>query len=236
MRNAASCPDTAPDASTGINPNTNRDGAPSSGGSTACHLQQDANRVIIRKMINPSDPDVLQALQMDYNACFDLLGPERTRLLSRKGGMECLATSTDLSTMRHFHTDSVTLALESVESLVRTGIQWITHALRPLTCTELATALETEAGDAVGDLFGTITIAEFESLLCGLVEIEGGTVYLANPLLTQHVLQQMPGDKKDSSHFLDLGPAHCPDIALICRRYISNTTGVGSPDKHQTSR
>lgn len=48
VRNVPSCPDTTPDASTCINPNTTRDEA-SSSGSTVCHVQQDANRVITRK-------------------------------------------------------------------------------------------------------------------------------------------------------------------------------------------
>ncbi|KID93868.1 ankyrin repeat protein, partial [Metarhizium majus ARSEF 297] len=185
-------------------------------------------------MIDPGDADVLKALEMDYDACFDRLGPERAQVLSRKDGMEFLAASTDLETMRYLFAvleqhpflslqsvrkslfsaisqDVVTAILnlvpKSVESVVRTGILWITHALRPLTCAEFATALGMGAGDVVGDSVSTITVSEFERLLCGLVEVEDGTVYLASSLLTQHLLQQTASHTKDSSHYLDLKPA-----------------------------
>ncbi|KAK8925453.1 Ankyrin repeat domain-containing protein SAT10 [Metarhizium anisopliae] len=257
VRNVASCPDTTPDASTCINPNTTRDGAPSSN-STVDHLQQDTNRVVIRKMIDPGDTDVLKALGMDYDACFDRLGPERAQVLSRKDGMEFLAASTDLETMRYLFAvleqhpflslqsvrkslfsaisqDVVTAILnlvpKSVESVVRTGILWITHALRPLTCAEFATALGMGADDVVGDGLSIITVSEFERLLCGLVEVEDGTVYLASSLLTQHLLQQTSGHAKDSSHFLDLKPACSPDIALSCRRYILHHYRSGQPEQ-----
>lgn len=257
VRNVPSCPDTTPDASTCINPNTTRDEA-SSSGSTVCHVQQDANRVITRKMIDPGDADVLKALEMDYDACFDRLDPERAQVLSRKDGMEFLAASTDLETMRYLFAvleqhsflslqsvrkslfsaisqDVVTAILnlvpKSVESVVRTGILWITHALRPLTCAEFATALGMGAGEVVGDGFSTITVSEFERLLCGLVEVEDGTVYLASSLLTQHLLQQTSGHAKDSSHFLDLKPACSPGIALSCRRYILHHYRSGQPEQ-----
>ncbi|EFZ02949.2 Ankyrin repeat-containing domain protein [Metarhizium robertsii ARSEF 23] len=257
VRNVASCPGTTPDASTCINPNTTRDGAPSSS-STVDHIQQDTNRVVIRKMIDPGDTDVLKALGMDYDACFDRLGPERAQVLSRKDGMEFLAASTDLETMRYLFAvleqhsflslqsvrkslfsaisqDVVTAILnlvpKSVESVVRTGILWITHALRPLTCAEFATALGMGADDVVGDGLSIITVSEFERLLCGLVEVEDGTVYLASSLLTQHLLQQTSGHAKDSSHFLGLKPACSPDIALSCRRYILHHYRSGQPEK-----
>lgn len=257
VRNVTSCPGTTPDASTCINPNTTRGGAPFSS-STVCHVQQDANRVIIRKMIDPGDADVLKALGMDYDACFERLDPERAQVLSRKDGMEILAASTDLGAMRYLFAvleqhsflslqsvrkslfsaisqDVVTAILnlvpKSVESVVRTGILWITHALRPLTCAEFATALGMGADDVVGDSVSTITVSEFERLLCGLVEVEDGTVYLASSLLTQHLLQQTSGHTKDSSHFLGLKPAYSPDIALSCRRYILHHYRSGQPEQ-----
>lgn len=90
------------------------------------------------------------------------------------------------------HKDYIGLILEQIPTVVqpwiRTGLLWVTHAIRPLTVDELSFILSKGTMDASREPRRTI-VEDFVYLLCGLVEIEGGRAYVMNPELFQYIVR-----------------------------------------------
>lgn len=86
---------------------------------------------------------------------------------------------------------------KAVQPWVKAGLIWITYGARPMTCSELAATMS-GGPENLDSAQIPLICAEFQNLLCGLVEIDGNAVYLASSGVAEQLAAAMtgPDDRK----------------------------------------
>jgi ankyrin repeat protein len=110
------------------------------------------------------------------------------------------STALDSSCCQHVIDLILDMVPEPAQPWVKAGLVWITHAVRPLTYTEFAT-VATNGSEANSDHNKTsIVVEEFQRLLCGLVEIDGNTIYLVSSDVAELLTARLMGQEKRTKH------------------------------------
>ncbi|XXH00711.1 hypothetical protein Hte_007061 [Hypoxylon texense] len=182
----------------------------------------------VRIDIDLADSGIRSALEADYGECLIRVNRDRLTPIALKDiedivfanlkdleiPLHCFALMErhpflSLQSVKHFllagiNQNVVATVLDSVpraaKQLVEKGIMWITRSPRPPTCIKFAAALAIEFDSQYEAEINKDIALEFEKLLGGLVQINGGHIYVASCLGSA------------------LGPNH--DIALKCYRHI----------------
>lgn len=111
------------------------------------------------------------------------------------------------------------------------ALVWISHAIRPLTCTEFGALLCRVKNDSEDS--SSLRAAEYlERMLCGLVEVDQDTIYVTNPALPSFLTDRIDEVRWEPTQSDTHG-----DIAKDCIKCLSKhlCLGVLSKDAPETT-
>lgn len=124
--------------------------------------------------------------------------------------------------------------------LIRTGLLWMTHAARPLTCAELGEVLTlgTDESGQESELPALVVTKQFVTMMYSLVEVQGEVVFVVNLDICHEIFRLVEEDQrnraptKESEGMLEAGKGNGNQfdghigIAQACLAYLEK--GVGT--------